>query len=410
MRKKTIRDLLKDKIPENKLNLVTRSFEVVGDIAITEIDDELKEYEKLIGKAICELNKSIKVVLKKKGNHKGEFRTQDLEFVYGENRKETIYNENNVKLLINPEKVYFSARLSTEREQLMNNLKENESLLVMFSGIGPYSFVAFRKQPNINIITSIELNPIAHKYALKNKDLNKSIIKKSNLYKNILEILKKNKIPIIEKLIIRNLIDLTLHFINDDVKKVIPKLKLKKLNEKIDYEKIFNFNNNFENIFEIFNRLKETDKIFLEINKENINFNFLVLYVLFSKKFNFILNDEKNSKKYLIKDDLSKHLFFGMIKEKLLNFNDLYKYDEIFMPLPKDAEFFLEDAFKVSKNNTIIHMYGFFHENDLPYLPEKIIKDKCNKNNLKPENINVRKVGQYSPRKYRICADFIVKK
>jgi len=89
--KRTIKEVLEGVVPEEILGKVNRSFEVVGDIAICEIDENLIAYEKQIGEAIMQINKSIKVVLKKSGIHHGEFRTQDLVHVAGEDRKETIY-------------------------------------------------------------------------------------------------------------------------------------------------------------------------------------------------------------------------------------------------------------------------------------------------------------------------------
>lgn len=76
------------------------------------------------------------------------------------------------------------------------------------------------------------------------------------------------------------------------------------------------------------------------------------------------------------------------------------------MPLPKDAEHFLNSAFKVADENCIVHMYDFIHENDFPSLSESKVLKSANKHNKKVEIIKTRKVGQYSPRKYRVCCDF----
>ena len=125
-RKNSIKDILKNQIPDEKLEHVNRSFEIVGDIAITEIPQEVEQYQEIIGEAVMAANSSIKTVLKKSGVHGGEFRTQDLVYVAGEDKKETIYTENGIQLKINPETVYFSARLSTERQELMEKLEPNK--------------------------------------------------------------------------------------------------------------------------------------------------------------------------------------------------------------------------------------------------------------------------------------------
>lgn len=136
----------------------------------------------------------------------------------GEEKYETIYLENGIRLKLNPGTVYFSARLSTEREQLMQNL-DRKRVLVMFSGSGPYSYVGHKKNPDVDRITSIEINPEGHKYAVESMFLNKNIVKKSKIYKQVMEFLKSNELPIYEKKLVELCNNLKLFFINGDVKK-----------------------------------------------------------------------------------------------------------------------------------------------------------------------------------------------
>ncbi len=410
MKKTKVKDFLNGIIPENLLNSVNRSFEIVGDIAITEINPELIKYEQEIGEAIMKTNTSIKTVLKKSGIHSGEFRTQDLIHIAGENKKETIYNENGIKLIINPEKVYFSARLSVERQELMSKLEERKRVLIMFSGIGPYSFVALKKQPNLLRISSIELNPIGHDYAKKNLKLNKNLLKKSNLFKEIIQFLRENNLPINEKKIISNLNEIKINFINGDVKKEIPKFKIESIKYQEEFKEEINFNSESpETIFNsLLNLIKKESKT-LHLNLDSIKKDRikLLLYfiILFQDKFNFIcrINDEIfkfNSK--LQKTYLSNYLEI----ELKIPIKSIPKYDEIFMPLPKDAHLFLDEAFKISTNNTIIHLYDFVLENEFPNKTIEIINNYAKKYNSKIEILHSRKVGQYAPGKFRICVDF----
>ena len=155
MKKNSLKAKLLGILPDDVIDKVNRSFEVVGDIAIIELEDELIQYEKQIGEALMNVNVSIKTVLKKSGIHHGEFRTQDLVYVSGVEKYETEYLENGVRFKLNPGKVYFSARLSTERSELMELLKETQRVLVMFSGAGPYSLTALKMKPNIPLLTAI---------------------------------------------------------------------------------------------------------------------------------------------------------------------------------------------------------------------------------------------------------------
>lgn len=411
MKKTTIKNYLKNIIPDNLLDKVNRSFEIIGDIAITEITPETIDYQKEIGEAIIKVNSSIKTVLKKSGIHKGEFRTQDLIYIAGENKKETIYTENSIKLKINPETVYFSARLSVERAELMEKLEPNKKVLVMFSGIGPYTFVALKKQPNLSRITSIELNPEGYKFTIENQKLNKNLLKKSNLYKDIIKYLRENNLPVFEKKIIENLNQLKINQINSDVKKQVELFKLKEIKEikKFNFNKFLENNQNKnlqKNIFNFF-KTSEEKEITIDINnltqtqKEILKFNFL----LFQDKFNF---KAKIKNKFYLFDSLeTKSYLLNYLEEK--DIENIVKYEEIYMPLPKDAELFLENAFKISDKNCIIHMYDFLTEEEFPNKSENIIKKYAEISNKQIQILQTRKVGQYAPGKYRVCCDFIVK-
>ena len=147
--------------PTNKIKIDLSSYDQVGDIVIVHEEVSKESAEKLLQ------HKNVKVVLRKKGIHQGEFRTQDLEFLAGEKRKETIYKENGITMKVNVENSYFSPRLSTERKRIAELVKDNEKVLVLFSGIAPYPLV-IAKLANPQLIVAVEKNPKAHKYALEN--------------------------------------------------------------------------------------------------------------------------------------------------------------------------------------------------------------------------------------------------
>ena len=71
------------------------------------IDSEEKE----IAETLLQLHKNIAAVLKKTKKYSGKFRLPKLKIIAGEKRKETEHKENNVRLKLNVEKVYFSSRL-----------------------------------------------------------------------------------------------------------------------------------------------------------------------------------------------------------------------------------------------------------------------------------------------------------
>lgn len=167
-----LRHILANKLSTKELLLLRTAYDVIGSIAIIEIPLELKKKEKIIGNAILQLRKEVKTVCKKVGIHKGKYRTQKLTVIAGENTKETVYKENGCLFHLNVEKVYFSPRLSSERKRIAELVKKGERVLVLFSGVAPYPLV-ISKLAQPKEIVSVELNPVAHRYAIKNVAVNK---------------------------------------------------------------------------------------------------------------------------------------------------------------------------------------------------------------------------------------------
>ena len=170
----TLKQTLKGKLTKKQLELVPSSFDSVGDLVIfSDFPEGLKGKEKLIAESLLKINKTAKVILKKTRKYSGKFRTPQLKILAGEKRKQTELKENSVILRLNPEKVYFSVRLATERKRINLLVKPGESVLVMFSGIAVYP-LNISKNTKAKEIYAVEINPDAHKYAEENLILNKA--------------------------------------------------------------------------------------------------------------------------------------------------------------------------------------------------------------------------------------------
>ena len=166
--------LLEKTLTKKELNLMPTSFDTVGDILIfSEFPEELKSKEKIIGIQILDNFKNIKVITKKTKNYGGTFRTPTLKIMAGERRKETTHRENGIKVKLNVQNVYFSARLGHERERINKLIKKDETILVMFSGCGIYP-VNISKNTEAKEIYAVEINPEGHRYAEENIILNKT--------------------------------------------------------------------------------------------------------------------------------------------------------------------------------------------------------------------------------------------
>lgn len=83
------------------------------------------------------------------------------------------------------------------------------------------------------------------------------------------------------------------------------------------------------------------------------------------------------------------------------------KFDRILMPLPKDADTFLDIALKAAKKGTIIHLYLFI---DKDSLDERAGKEMVTKlgvaHKKKLRFLKIVKCGQYSPSTFRACLEF----
>ena len=153
------------------------SFDVIGSkekaVAIVEIPKNLEKSKKEIAKEIMDRNKNVKSVIEKASARKGKLRKRTYELILGDKNTEVLHREFGYTLKVDPRKVYFSPRESTERQKIAEQVKPDETIMVMFGGIAVLSIAIAKKQPNINKIYSVELNSAAHKYALENVRINK---------------------------------------------------------------------------------------------------------------------------------------------------------------------------------------------------------------------------------------------
>jgi tRNA (guanine37-N1)-methyltransferase len=171
--RKNIEDLLAKKLTKKQLKIIPKSQEIIGDILILEIPEKLLKKEIAIAQAYLDLLPQIQTVVKKTRIHSGPYRTRSVKILAGKRTKETIHQESGVKVKLHLEKTYFSGRSGNERLRIAKQVKKGEDVLVMFSGAGPYPLV-LSKNSKANKIFGIEMNPLAHKYAVDNLKLNKT--------------------------------------------------------------------------------------------------------------------------------------------------------------------------------------------------------------------------------------------
>ena len=176
---KSIIDALKGEIKKEFLDLIPKSYDIIGDIAIIEIDDveSLNEKEFVIlknkiAKTLTIVNKNVKSVYEKKSEIKSSYRLRELLHLYGEKKTTTIHRENNCVFKVDLSNAFFTPRLVFERKRIASsNIKQKEIIVDLFAGVGPYS-IQIAKNHDVTI-HSFDVNPHAYEQLKENIKLNK---------------------------------------------------------------------------------------------------------------------------------------------------------------------------------------------------------------------------------------------
>ena len=176
---KSIIEFLKGEIEEEFLEIIPKSYDIIGDIAIIEIDDveSLNDKEtiilkKKIASALTIVNRNVKSVYEKKSEIKGFYRLRELHHLYGEKKTSTIHRENNCVFRIDLSQAFFTPRLVFERKRIASSIIQDKELIVdMFAGVGPFS-IQIAKHHDV-IIHSFDINPSAYEQLKENIKLNK---------------------------------------------------------------------------------------------------------------------------------------------------------------------------------------------------------------------------------------------
>ena len=158
-------------VPEGLRPLLPTAFDTLGDIAIVRLPDELLPYAKEVGEALMTAFPRLRSVFLDRGVV-GEFRTLDLEAIAGDDASGTVHTEYGLRFKVDPRKAYFNPRLSNERRRIASLVKEGETVVDMFSGVGPFA-IMIAKLSRPGVVYAIDLNPEAVQLMRENIELNK---------------------------------------------------------------------------------------------------------------------------------------------------------------------------------------------------------------------------------------------
>jgi tRNA (guanine37-N1)-methyltransferase len=169
---RTLTEALADRMSSDSLSKLPRSFDVVGDIAILELDSELAAFETGIAEAMMEVHPNVRAVFAKSGEVSGPERVRPLRYVAGENRTRTIHREQGCLFKVDLSKVFFSPRLSTEHQRVALLVDKGERVVDMFAGAGPFSILIAKRVGDVRV-EAIDANPQAIELVRENARANK---------------------------------------------------------------------------------------------------------------------------------------------------------------------------------------------------------------------------------------------
>lgn len=171
-RPRTLAEVLNGRLPPHVAALVPKSFDIVGHVAIIELPDQLAPFDELVGKGVLEVCPNVQTVMAKAGAFSSDYRTRELRLIAGEDNSVTCYREHGCVFELDVRTVFFSSRLSHERQRVASQVQPGETVIDMFAGVGPYSILMAKKEP-LSTVYAIDANPSAFKFLVSNILVNK---------------------------------------------------------------------------------------------------------------------------------------------------------------------------------------------------------------------------------------------
>ena len=133
--------------------------ELVGGIAILQEDDPAGA-EKILAS-----RPSLHTAVFATGEVSGEYRTREFVHLAGRNTTRTDVTEHGHTFTVDLAGAYFAARLSTERQRILDQVQEGEIILDMFAGVGPFAITLAGKAA---LVVASDLNPLAVRLMIEN--------------------------------------------------------------------------------------------------------------------------------------------------------------------------------------------------------------------------------------------------
>jgi len=156
------------RLPREIQEVAPRAFDIFGEIAIVRLPESIHKFSETIATALIQANPNVTKVAMDLGVE-GEYRIRKLKLIGGESGFVTIHKENGLKFRLDISKVYFSPRLSMERQRLSRLVKSGEKILDAFAGAAPFAVTLSKSGGRV---TAVDANPDSERWARGNFSLN----------------------------------------------------------------------------------------------------------------------------------------------------------------------------------------------------------------------------------------------
>lgn len=152
-------------MPEDLLEF-TPTYERLGDLVLLQEPDPTRA--QAAAEAFMNSDLPVTAVLNQVSEVAGVHRVADWELIAGDHT-ETTHREYGAELVVDPTKAYFSPRLATERNRVINQIEPGEQVIDMFAGVGPYAIRAAMAGAEV---VAVDINPEAAQYCRENAERN----------------------------------------------------------------------------------------------------------------------------------------------------------------------------------------------------------------------------------------------
>jgi len=136
---------------EKRLSPLVRH-DLIGGIAVLQDPDHLS------AEALMASRPGIHTVLATTSDIQGEYRTREFEVLAGTPSTRTTVTEYGYRFTVDLSEAYFSPRLATERQRVVHQMGDRETVLDMFAGVGPFAITMSKLA---RFVVSSDINPAA---------------------------------------------------------------------------------------------------------------------------------------------------------------------------------------------------------------------------------------------------------